>query len=259
MRLRYQSFGRLSATPGYRSSLTSFLEGVVSSGTEVAVAGLESAHLPGKQFRAFQEFDTVELLSRALSAANEFDALVIGNTMDPGLVAARQLLKVPVVGLFETSLAVGSLLARGMWIVCSNEIMAPRIEELVRVYGYEARVRGIGAVPQVKDVPAMAEAFENVHVGQAISSKFVGYASATMPERTELIVPASGILQLILHTFGVREVEGVPIFNGVAASAAMAETLVRLQETVGLTMSRRLTYAYPGDDLARVALRLYVE
>lgn len=257
MRLRYQSFGNLDSTPGYQQSLTTLVKSVVSEGTEVVVAGLKNAHLAGKQYRPFQELDTVELMASILSAAEEFDALVIGNTMDPGLVAARQLLTAPVVGLFQTSLAVGGLLARGMWVICSNEVMIPRIEELVRVYAQEAHVRCISALPRGQDVPKMAEAFDDARTGRAIGAQFYDYARASMPERTELIVPASGILQLILHTFGIRDVEGVPVLNGIAASASMAEMLSHLRETVGLTMSRRLTYAYPGDTLTRTARELY--
>ena len=249
MRLLYQSFGDIDRTPPYKRKLQELVETAAAPGTEITIQGLRNAVLAGKQFRPFQDVDTAKLIHQLMESGPGFDAVILGNTMDPGITAARQLFDEPVLGLFSTSLALASLLGRRSVVICSNPIMIPRIREQIRVQGADHQVAHLGALGATNNVPSMAAAFSDREAAQTLCDAFLAEARAFLPRDVDVVIPASGILQVLLWAHGIDIVDEAPVINGVAASVIMAEALVRLRTTFGNGVSHRAAYTKVPDSI----------
>jgi allantoin racemase len=91
MRLWYQSLTRPDAWPAYAKALRRVLDAGAHPGTEIAVHGIEKRGGIGDQYRYLELIETGELLENVARAEAEgFDAVLLGNLVDPGLRIARK-------------------------------------------------------------------------------------------------------------------------------------------------------------------------
>ena len=99
--LAYQSFGRVRGMERYQNRLEDVVRSVPID-ADVQVLRLPDTEITGKGFASAQALDLpVILRSMAAARASGASAIAVGNGFDPGLWEARELLDVPVVGLFE--------------------------------------------------------------------------------------------------------------------------------------------------------------
>jgi hypothetical protein len=61
----------------------------------------------------------------------------------------------------------------------------------------------------------------------------------------DVLIPAEGVLNLLLVRDGLQEVDGVPLLDSFGVVVAMAEMLVNLRKRTGLKVSRSGAYARP--------------
>jgi hypothetical protein len=66
-----------------------------------------------------------------------------------------------------------------------------------------------------------------------------------------VIIPAEGALNIALVRNGLQVVDGVPVLDSYGALLGMAELLVRMRQTSGLTTGRNGRYARPQAALIR--------
>ncbi len=151
---------------------------------------------------------------------------------DPGLHAARELARGPVIGIAEAAFHAASLLATGFSVVTTLTRTCVIAEHLVVQYGFERRCRGIHgtdiAVLELED-PA-SNAFARILA--APSRRWCNDRSGA------IVLGCAGMADLC-HTLQQRL--GVPVVDGVAAAVKLAEGLVGL----GLGTSKRGDYASP--------------
>ncbi|WOB09067.1 aspartate/glutamate racemase family protein [Piscinibacter gummiphilus] len=160
------------------------------------------------------------------------DAHVIACFGDPGLHAARELSRGPVIGVAEAAFHCASMLATGFSVVTTLTRTVVIAEHLVLHYGFERRCRGIHgtdiAVLELDD-PA-SDAYARI----LASSR-----EALIHDRSSAIVlGCAGMADLCRRLQGEL---GVPVIDGVAAGVKLAEGLVSL----GLGTSKRGDYASP--------------
>jgi allantoin racemase len=160
------------------------------------------------------------------------DAFVIACFGDPGLHAARELARGPVVGIAEAAFHAASLVATGFSVVTTLTRTCVIAEHLVLQYGFERRCRGIHgtdvAVLELDD-PA-SDAF-----GRVLASA----QHALEHDRSGAIVLGCAGMADLCHALQQRL--GVPVIDGVAAAVKLAEALVSLR----LGTSKRGDYALP--------------
>lgn len=73
---------------------------------------------------------------------NGYDAIVSGCFYDPGLREARELVKIPVVGVCEASLHVASMITAGKFsILVATRKEIPKMTATTRDYGFESKNR----------------------------------------------------------------------------------------------------------------------
>ena len=89
--------------------------------------------------------------------------------------------------------------------------------------------------------------FVDSNAGRALVGEFLACAAANVEEGAEIVIPAVGVLMVLLARHGVSEVKpGIPILNGVTALAKMGETAVKMRRLFGGNWtSRRAMYAHP--------------
>ena len=166
------------------------------------------------------------------SVAAGAQAHVIACFGDPGLQAARELARGPVIGIAEAAFHAAALLATGFSVVTTLMRTCVIAEHLVAAYGFERRCRGIHgtdiAVLELDD-PA-SDAYRSILAcaRQALARDGSGAVVLGCAGMAELC----GRLQ--------REL-GVPVVDGVAAAVKLAEALVALS----LGTSKHGDYAPP--------------
>lgn len=160
------------------------------------------------------------------------DAFVIACFGDPGLHAARELARGPVIGVAEAAFHAASLLATGFSVVTTLTRTCVIAEHLVLQYGFERRCRGIhGTDIAVLDLEDPASgAYQRI---------LACAREALLHDRSGAIVLGCAGMADLCHSLQ-REL-GVPVVDGVAAAVKLAEALVGL----GLRTSKHGDYAAP--------------
>ena len=160
------------------------------------------------------------------------DTYVIACFGDPGLHAARELARGPVIGIAEAAIHAASLVATGFSVVTTLVRTCVIAEHLLLQYGFERRCSGIHgsdiAVLQLDD-PA-SDAFGRV---------LAAAEHALAHDRSGAIVLGRAGMADLCHALQQRL--AVPVIDGVAAAVVLAEGLVRMN--VGT--SKRGDYAAP--------------
>ena len=161
------------------------------------------------------------------------DAYVIACFGDPGLHAARELARGPVIGIAEAAFHAASLVATGFSVVTTLTRTCVIAEHLVLQYGFERRCRGIHgtdiAVLELED-PA-SDAFRRI---------LAASEHALVHDRSGAIVlGCAGMADLCK---ALQQRLGVPVIDGVAAAVVLAEGLLRM----GVGTSKRGDYAAPA-------------
>jgi len=163
---------------------------------------------------------------------NRVDAYVIACFGDPGLHAARELARGPVIGIAEAAFHAATLAATGFSVVTTLTRTCVIAEHLVLQYGFERRCRGIHgtdiAVLELED-PA-SNAFDRI---------LVCAQEALARDRSGAIVLGCAGMADLCHALQHRL--GVPVIDGVGAAVKLAEGLVAL----GISTSKRGDYAAP--------------
>jgi allantoin racemase len=160
------------------------------------------------------------------------DGYVLACFGDPGLDAARELARGPVVGIAEAGMHAATLLGRSFSIVTSLGRTIGQAEELVARYGYAARCHSIYAC----EVPVL----ELDQPGSEARKLVVELArrAVEVDQADSVLLGCAGMADFCAD---MREELGVPVIDGVTAAATFVDALLRL----GLQTSTRSEYASP--------------
>jgi allantoin racemase len=259
MKLFYQSMGvaRRSSTGLYARSLNDLLNRSAAPGTTVDVHGLSEGAAIADQYRYLEHVDTQEILANGLRAEREgYDAFLIGNIFEPGLHALREVLNIPVLGLCESSIHLACLMGPGFSIVNVNPKFVRRVTENITGAGLATRLVSIEHM-QVERGAVLDSAFEDDQVRQMVVDQFTAAARCGIARGAEVIIPAGGIVMLLLAKSGVHAVDKAPIVNGVIGLLKMAELAVQIRQLTGFFTSKTMMYAPPSGELLRDIRRSY--
>lgn len=200
---------------------------IVAAGSSTGPASIESA------------FDEAMALPGLLLAVREGEranahAHVIACFGDPGLTAARELARVPVIGIAEAAMHVACLLAPSFSVVTTLERTVGSVERLALRYGFERQCRRVRATGL--DVLALEHATEDAALGARIEQEC---RRALHEDRSEAIV--LGCAGMALLADRLAEALGVPVIDGVTAGVKLAEALA------GWHPAKRGEHAPPPD------------
>ncbi len=165
------------------------------------------------------------------------DAHVIACFDDPGLAAAREVAKGPVIGICQAALQVAMTVAARFSVITTLPRSVPVIEDLVSAYGASHRCRKVRAI----DMPVLA-----------LEADPVGARGRLLAE-TRLAMEQDGAEAIVLGCAGMADLcewlsenAGIPVIDGVTAATRLAEALAG----VGYQTSKVGAYAFPRDKSA---------
>jgi allantoin racemase len=201
-------------------------ERLVTVGARVASAGTEIVPLtatrgvPYIATRAEAQIGGAIALEMLAEHHRSVDVAIIAAFGDPGLLGARELFDIPVVGMAEAAMLAACMLGRRFAIVTFARALGPWYQDCVDMHGLSGRCAGIrmldGAFRAITDVQDEKEAL------------LVDLALRTLDE-TDADTLIFGGAPLAGFAERVRERIPVPVVDQVQAAVKMAETLVALR------------------------------
>jgi len=151
---------------------------------------------------------------------------------DPGLDAARELARGPVIGIAEAAMHTASLLGRGFSVVTTLDRTRGRAWELAHRYGMAQFCRNVRAC----EIPVLDLEIPGSTARDTIAQEC---KRAVADDDVDVIVlGCAGMADLCQY---LTEVTGVPVIDGVGAATKTVESLV----TLGLSTGTRSEYAAP--------------
>lgn len=219
-----------NSTASMTATIGAAARAVAAPGTEVVAVTSTSG--PVSIESHYDEVLAAPGLLSVVSDDPEADAHVIACFGDPGLDAAREVARGPVVGIAEAAMRTALYLGRGLSVVTTLARTAGRAEELAHRYGAAHGCRRVRAC----EVPVLA--LEDPGSGARDVILRECRAAVADDDADVIVLGCAGMADLCDWLTGEL---GVPVLDGVAAATRAAESLVAL----GVTSSRRSEYAPP--------------
>jgi allantoin racemase len=232
----------------YEDSLARRLKAVARPGTSVDVFGIAGTPYGKDRYHAAKHKVVTGVIESALRAEGQgYDAVAVVNTFDHGYYELRELLRIPVVFITESTLYLACQLAPSFAVIGHNRQIQLQVEELAKRYGLASRmVRGESLDLTYDAFPRMYEDPETfIHL-------FREMVKGAIERGAGAFLVAGNPLNMFLVDQGLTDVDGVPLVDGCAATVKTAEMMVDLR-AVGIERGRTgLFAAPPDDDLAKL-------
>jgi len=212
--------------------------------TEVVMKDLPTGirNVEWLDYYGFRFLNGGQLLKNVLVAEKEgFDGVLIDCFGDPALGGARQLLKIPVVGLAESSLHLACHMGRSFAIITDRTHWIPEVEELITAYGMESRA--------IRQNPVRAGNFPREEVmrgitgdGGSVAERFKEIAIRCVEDGAEVLVVGCALISPVLFRAGLTEVNGAAVIHPHLISLKLLEALVDLHKAGLPVVSRKSSY-----------------
>ncbi len=160
------------------------------------------------------------------------DGYVIACFGDPGLKAARELARGPVVGIAEAAMHLASMVGTRFSVVTTLGRTIGQARHLAEAYGMDRFCANVRAC----ELPVL----ELEEPGSQARERIVAECRLALEQDGAdcIVLGCAGMADLCAH---IQQVLGVPVIDGVAAGVQLAESLVAL----GLRTSKRGELAAP--------------
>ena len=255
MKIWFQLMASEHRSPGFISAVQDQLDKVVSPGVEVSVRGTTHGAF-ADQYRLLFHYDEREIIQLGMQAeVSGYDVFALGNSLDPGVVALREVLDIPVVVQMEISMSVACMTGERFGIVATNEKAIPRYHEIIRGYGFESRLAGVDSV-RFDHLPRIHEAFTDPQVAAAVVEAYKDSARRLIAQGADTII-GGGVHTTVAAANGLREVDGAIIQDTYALVARFAEVAAAIHKSTGQWTSRRSLYAKPPINVLQRAVEMY--
>jgi allantoin racemase len=158
---------------------------------------------------------------------NGYDAVVQSNTFDPGVEAARQTVRIPVIGVLRTALHMATVLSNSIAIIVPLDEHVAYTWQIVHSYGMQGFVKDIAAIGLYDET-----AEKRIH---EIFARAAEVMRATIKTSgAGCIIPLGGaVVPTLVSPKDLESEVGVPVLNTKAIGIRFAEMCVQL----GMTQS----------------------
>ncbi|MGA2463432.1 MAG: aspartate/glutamate racemase family protein [Thermodesulfobacteriota bacterium] len=230
--------------------LEKVLKLVIRADTEVVKKYIEHgiSQLEHHGYAGLRYLNNTEILKSMIQAEKEgYDAIVSSCFFDPCIEAARQLLRIPVVGSAESSMHIACMMGLKFAIITRNPNYVPHMIKLIDQYRMADNV--------IDPKPIRSLTLSNLEIMNCfqgnwapIVENFQGVAKDCIEDGAEVIIVGCGFISPILSTSGIRYVEDVPILDPILVGIKVAEMMVDLQKAGIPTISRKGYYLAPSSE-----------
>jgi len=175
-----------------------------------------TAHL---EYQFYEHLATHNVIKKAVDAEKAgYDAVVIGCFYDPGLREARELVRMPVIGVCEASLHIASMITAGKFsILVGRKKWIPKMTDNARNYGFESKISSWRVldlnVPDMnnkkktgKAILRQAKIAKEVDMAECVVLGCTGMAGQANEVQEEIGIP---VLDPVLMGLRVAELRGL--------------------------------------------------
>ena len=167
--------------------------------------------------------------------------------IDLGFYEIRNVVSIPVAFLAENSLHIACILANKFSVLCWNKALSVIADRTIRQYGLSEKFIPAETFDITED-----EALEGFRDATSIVERVKDISNKVIASGAGILVPFCNIMNVLLHSVGLTEIEGVPILNTTAMIVKGIEFLVELDQ-IGIKRSESGFYsALAKDDLVSV-------
>lgn len=193
-------------------------EEFASSDTQIDVISLPEGPLSVETPES--EAQVIPLVTKiAIEYQRNYDAIVVNCCLDPAVDLLKGIIKIPVVGPCEASLALASTIGKKIGIVTVSNKAIWMIEDRVEELAFRDKVVHISGIPL-----GVLDLDENI---ERTKSLVVEEAKKAIKSGSEVIVlGCTGLAGLAKE---VQDIIGVPVIDPTGAAIKIAESLVRLK------------------------------
>ncbi len=222
-------------------ALDDYIRSIMAPGTTVTFGWMEkTTSLLSSIYLGM--VNDVYMVNNILEAERQgYDAAMVGPHWDPGLLAAREAATIPVTGPCESSMMIAQTLGSRFAVLTVFDGYVPMIERIIRIYGFEAR-----AITR-RPVRRFGMSYDNFfQCLQGTSDEFLVSFEKTAREciadGADVIIAGGQILgpAFIKHRFFTVPNTGVPVVDCAACGLKLAEMLVCMRRTIGLSKSEHI-------------------
>lgn len=196
------------------------LEAVKRKDVEISVVSLENG--PASIESAYDEEVAAPWILKRVKEGEEkgFDAVIIDCMGDPALYAAKETVKIPVVGPCQASLAIASTICDKFSIVTVLERLRFIFRRKVRDYGFESKLASIRAV----EIPVL----ELEEKKAEVKTRLLSESKKALEEdgAGAIILGCTGMVGMARELQKSLE---VPVIDPAVASLKMTEILVDMK------------------------------
>lgn len=246
----------------YYDTLEKHLNSVKRDDTEILIRDVATGVdvLEMLNYAGSRIFNDLELLKSVLAAGREgVDAVSISCFFDPMLHEARQLLKIPVTGIAESSIYMACMMGRKFAMITAHYTFIPEMEEHISRYGVSSKaikrnpVRALTLAPEEMG-PIEAGIFQGAKVDYSpLVENFHEIAQGCIEDGAEVIIAGCGGISVVLGQLGLLEVNGASVIEPMIAGVKFAEMMVDMKNAGFPFVSRKLSYtSIPDEIIARL-------
>jgi allantoin racemase len=254
MKIWWQSSTPIHRLHDYRNTLTTHLNLIKRSDTEVHINGVDdgSMDLHYNAIVAMNSFAPGGVLNKMIQAGERgYDAVAIGCFLDPAMYEAREIVGIPVLGLGETSMLTACMYGHKFSGVAFHAKQAQYYDRKAFEYGLASRHIPFGNLGI--DFNEVQNAFNSP--GQ-MREQFIKEARRLASAGAEVILAACATVNAIIRRENINQIDGALVMDCNAVLLKLTEAMAELSRNIGLNASRRLLYQQPKraalDDWMRI-------
>jgi len=230
---------------------------IANSDTEVEFDSISDVYpLPYVQYRYFRHLCADATIDRIVRAEEEgFDAVLIACMYDPGLIEARELVDIPVIGTFESSFHYAAMLGTSYGLITVEQNVVPITWEMARLYGVSEKLRSVNHIGI-----SASRLYEDVTPAETVLERTFAVAQECVDEGCEAIILGCTLIGVMLtqHHEDPHSIFGVPIIDPLLPAFKTAEMMASLHLKAGLpAVSRAGGYARPPAEHVETVRRYY--
>lgn len=241
MKIWHQSLTSIENVPAYRDAVIAHIEKIARPDVEVVLHGMSNDTYPTQYpghfitYSYLQKLHLEQFIKNALIAESAgYDCMFIGTIPDVGLLEARTIVDIPVIGYGQASMHIASMLGDRIGIVNFLEPLTDQLKYNATRYGLEGKLG-----PIVQTTVGFYDILNGFNDPEPVIDAFVVSAKQAIDQGADVIIPGEGPMNVFLATHGISRIGDVPIIDSFGAGIKMCESLTDLKKYSGVTMTRK--------------------
>jgi allantoin racemase len=246
MKIWYQLISSETSMSDFLSTVKRLCRDVAAPGTEVEVHGTPHGAL-GDHYRVIWHYDVREFVETGLKLRREggYDAFVIANSLDTGLVELREILEIPVISFMEVLCFTACTMGERFAALVQHPKMVSRYREIVTGYGLASR---LAAIESIGYAPGSQAMFSQEDKAREYIAAIEEAGRRAIDKGAEVLF-LTGSTAAMAASRGVFAIDGVPLLHSYGLLVKAAESAVAMHRITGHAVSRKNYYQAPSKEL----------